>query len=213
MKYVFHCPFRLPTLINFKYKYYLILISIKCLLQIAQQTWQNKYLFLLMKILWWGSVFLINVPIVAFALLFTILLVPKSKINREIKWDPLSSIQILIGLTALVYGIKEFAKEGGMVIGLLWLLISVVILIKFTIRQKKLAKPLLDVKLFSNTPFTSGIVTALVVMFVLIGIQLVFTQQLQLIEGISLSQKFHSQDLGKVEKAWKIFWRGIKEYS
>ncbi|TSB45888.1 TetR/AcrR family transcriptional regulator [Alkalicoccobacillus porphyridii] len=34
-----------------------------------------------------------------------------------------------------------------------------------------------------------------------------------LIEGVSLSQKFYSQDIGQIEKAWKIFWRGIKENS
>lgn len=138
---------------------------------------------LLLERFWWGSVFLINVPIVIIAVIVSLLMIPASKVNKHIDWDPIGSIQILIGLTTLVYGIKEFGKSDGLFIGLIYMFISIITISIFIKRQRKLTTPLLDVTLFKDKAFTTGAITAVLVTFVLIGTQLIFTQQLQLVEG------------------------------
>ena len=65
----------------------------------------------LLEYFWWGSVFLINVPVVLVALVAAGVFIPRSKGNREVGWDPVGSLQILVGLVGLAYAIEEVAKE------------------------------------------------------------------------------------------------------
>src|SRR5699024_4857519 len=61
---------------------------------------------------WWGSVFLINVPIVIIALIATALLAPPNMPNPTKHWDLVSSIYALITLSGLTLSIKEFANPN-----------------------------------------------------------------------------------------------------
>ena len=65
----------------------------------------------LLEYFWWGSVFLINVPVVLVALVAAGVFIPRSKGSREVGWDPVGSLQILAGLVGLAYAIEELAKE------------------------------------------------------------------------------------------------------
>jgi DHA2 family multidrug resistance protein-like MFS transporter len=96
----------------------------------------------LLEYFWWGSVFLINVPVVLVALVAAGVFIPRSKGNREVGWDPVGSLQILVGLVGLAYAIEEVAKEtpsflaaaAAAVIGVLALAI-------FLRRQRRSAAP------------------------------------------------------------------------
>jgi Cu+-exporting ATPase len=66
---------------------------------------------LLLERYWWGSVFLINVPVVAVALVLTVWLVPRRVAPGGAAWDLMGSLQILVGLTSLVFAIKESGIE------------------------------------------------------------------------------------------------------
>ena len=95
----------------------------------------------------WGSVFLINLPIV-------ILLVPHMAGNRDKKFDWTGSVQIMIGLVGIVYAIKEITRRGGSTsIALSVFLIGLVSLIFFIRRQRRSVAPLLDLTLFKNPTF------------------------------------------------------------
>src|SRR5690606_7944664 len=64
----------------------------------------------LLEHFWWGSVFLINVPVVLLALVLAIWLIPGRPGNADRKWDLLGSLQAMMGLIGLAYAIKEFGK-------------------------------------------------------------------------------------------------------
>lgn len=135
---------------------------------------------------WWGSVFLINVPVVLVALILTPLLVNKTPANPTRKWDLFSSILVMIGLVGLTFALKEVAKPDRD-----WLLftaaaaIALLFIFWFVRRQGRLASPLVDFGLFRDTRFAAGVLTAIFTIVVLMGEQLVLTQRLQLVEGLS----------------------------
>ncbi|MNO41262.1 Methyl viologen resistance protein SmvA [compost metagenome] len=141
---------------------------------------------LLLEHFWWGSVFLINIPIVILALILAVILIPNIKGNVNKKWDLIGSVQIMIGLMGLVYAVKEISRrEGSYVIALISAVMGVVAMILFMRHQRKSQHPLIDFALFRDSHFTTGVVTALLSCFALIGMELIVTQRLQLVLGYS----------------------------
>lgn len=141
---------------------------------------------LLLEHFWWGSVFLINIPIAILALILAVFLIPNRKGNVNKKWDLIGSVQIMIGLVGLVYAIKEISRrEGSYTIALISAVIGIVGMIFFIRHQRKSPDPLIDFSLFKDSHFTTGVVTALLSCFVLIGMEFVVTQRLQLVLGYS----------------------------
>ncbi|MDQ0091203.1 DHA2 family multidrug resistance protein-like MFS transporter [Paenibacillus anaericanus] len=140
----------------------------------------------LLEHFWWGSVFLINIPIAVLALIMAVFLIPNRKGNANKKWDLIGSIQIMIGLVGLVYAIKEISRrEGSSTIALISAVIGIVAMIFFIRHQRKSSDPLIDFSLFRDSRFTTGVVTALLSSFALVGMELVVTQRLQLVLGYS----------------------------
>lgn len=141
---------------------------------------------LLLEHFWWGSVFLINVPIIGVAILSALWLVPKKNGDASITIDLHSCWQSMLGIIALAYGIKEFAKPDSQAL-LAWcaLLIGGGTLAIFVRRQLRLTRPLIDFRLLSATPIAMGILIALVASMTLIGFELMLSQRLQLALGKS----------------------------
>src|SRR5690606_38764947 len=136
----------------------------------------------LLEYFWWGSVFLINVPIVLAAIPLTLRYIPRSRPGNAQPWDLTASVQIMMGLLGLTYAIKEFSKRTpSLGIALLAAAAGVVFLWLFARRQRRAAVPLIDFSLFRNPQFASGVLAAVVAAIALIGIELVLTQRLQLV--------------------------------
>jgi len=135
---------------------------------------------------WWGSVFLINVPVVVLAFVFTLFVAPKGEPDPTKTWDMISSLQALVALSALVVAIKEFADPGRP-----WhvsagaLVVAIAASVVFARRQARLPFPLLDFSTFRNAAFSSGVMAAVFAMFALAGIQLITTQRFQLVAGFT----------------------------
>lgn len=141
---------------------------------------------LLLEYFWWGSVFLINVPVILVALVATAFLVPRDSGQSDRPWDAIGSVQIMVVLVGFAYAIKEISKRNASYeVVLLALLIAVVALVLFVRRQRRSTYPLIDFSLFGNARFSAGVVTALVTCFALVGIELVFSQRLQLVLELS----------------------------
>lgn len=135
---------------------------------------------------WWGSVFLVNVPVVLLALMATAVLAPTVPPNPAARWDAASSVLVLVGLTSLVVAIKEVAAPGrSWVVVLVALAVSAIGLWLFLTRQSRLAHPLLDTSVFANRRFSAGVVAAAFALFTIVGVQLVTTQRFQLVEGLT----------------------------
>ncbi|MCR8658651.1 MFS transporter [Paenibacillus endoradicis] len=140
----------------------------------------------LLEHFWWGSVFLINIPIAIVALILAIVLIPNRQGNKNKTWDLIGSIEIMIGLIGLVYAIKEISRrEGSYTIALISAVIGVAAMIVFVRRQRQSSQPLIDFSLFRDSRFTTGVLTALLSCFALIGMELIVTQRLQLVLGYS----------------------------
>ncbi len=140
----------------------------------------------LLEFFWWGSVFLLNVPVVLVALVATALIAPPNVPDPDKRWDLLSSLQAMAGLVASVLAIKELAHTPPR-----WPLFAVAVVVAavafvlFTRRQRRLEDPLLDFAVFRNPAFTSGVLAAAFSMFAIGGIQLVTTQRFQLVVGFT----------------------------
>ncbi|SFE53404.1 MFS transporter, DHA2 family, multidrug resistance protein [Paenibacillus algorifonticola] len=141
---------------------------------------------LLLEHFWWGSVFLINLPIAIIALVLTLIYVPNHPGHKEKKWDLISSIQIMIAMVAIIYSIKEFARrEGSLTFAIAGAVIGIAALIIFIHRQNRSENPLIDLSLFKINGFSAGFITALVGTFAQLGVQYIVTQRLQLVGGLS----------------------------
>ncbi|MCA1481946.1 MFS transporter, partial [Bradyrhizobium sp. NBAIM08] len=104
---------------------------------------------LLLEQFWWGSVFMINVPVVSAALLLTWWRVPRFAPPGGPAWDPWGSLLLLGGLTALVYAIKEVAHRPFSPTSLLLgLALCAVCVLMYLRSQRQRAHPMIDLALF-----------------------------------------------------------------
>lgn len=141
---------------------------------------------MLLEYFWWGAVFLINVPVVLIVLPFAKWLIPTDRQTKQRPCDYLGSVQVLIGLVAAIYALKELSKtQPSLLLMLTSAALGIAFLTIFVRRQRRLDTPMIDFSLFSNRMFTSGVAIALVAMLAMVGIELVLSQRLQLVVGLS----------------------------
>ncbi|WP_022868476.1 MFS transporter [Schaalia vaccimaxillae] len=135
----------------------------------------------LLEHFWWGSVFLINVPIVVIAIILTVELAPKNVPNPDKNWDFVSSLYALVTLASLVMVIKSAAnshwQQAGIAAG-----IFLIGALAFVIRQRRLDDPLLTFDIFRSRIFAGGVLAAGGAMFALAGMEMLTTQKLQLVD-------------------------------
>ncbi|MFI6296485.1 MFS transporter [Nonomuraea sp. NPDC050790] len=135
---------------------------------------------------WWGAVFLINVPVMLAAIPLTLLLVPESPRSGTGRLDALGALLATGGVLSFAYGIKAAGHDSLLAPPALasWAG-AAVLLIWFVRRQLRAERPLLEVRLFSGAAFSTAAVSILVTFLVLVGLELIFTQYLQLVLGLS----------------------------
>jgi DHA2 family multidrug resistance protein-like MFS transporter len=139
----------------------------------------------LVEHLWWGAVFLINVPIVLGILPVAIRLLPESRAAEPPPWDGLAMAATVVGILGLAFGFKEGARYGFLDPEILVsLLVAVGCLAWFTRRQLRAPQPLLDVRLFTRREFAVAVGCVLLSMFGLVGIEFFGAQYLQLVLGL-----------------------------
>jgi EmrB/QacA subfamily drug resistance transporter len=135
----------------------------------------------LLQHFWWGSVFLVNVPVVCIALVLGYLLVPDSKDPHAGKLDPLGSLLSIAGLAILLWAIIEGPSNGwtsATVLG--GFVVGGAILVGFFVWELKCSNPMLDVRFFENPRFSaaSGAITlAFLALFGTIFLLTQYTQQ------------------------------------
>lgn len=140
---------------------------------------------LMLEVFWWGSVFLLAVPIMGVLLVAGPLVLPEYRNPGAGRLDPASVVLSLGAILPIVYGIKQIAKHGVDGASLGAIAVGVVLGVWFTLRQRGLEHPLLDVRLFANRSFSAALATSTLVGAGLGGTYLFITQYLQLVEGLS----------------------------
>ncbi|MBM6620775.1 MFS transporter [Micrococcaceae bacterium RIT802] len=134
---------------------------------------------------WWGSVFLLSVPMLLPLLVLGPFLIPESRDPAPGRMDPVSIVLAVGTLLPIVYGIKS--ATGG---DPLWVACAAVVLgvlcgATFVRRQLRSASPMLDVRLFRNAVFSAALMVNLFSVFALVGFIYFLSQHLQLIAGLS----------------------------
>ncbi len=134
----------------------------------------------------WRGVFLLNVPIMAVLLVAGLRVLPE--VRREAtggRFDVLSVGLCLAGILSFIYGVKHAAVEGVDVWAVLAVVAGLALLVAFVRRQRGLAHPVLDLRMFRNRAFSTGVGANVVCAFVMFGSFLFTTQYLQLALGLT----------------------------
>ncbi|MEU6729655.1 MFS transporter [Nonomuraea wenchangensis] len=145
---------------------------------------------LLIQHFWWGSVFLVNVPIVVIGMILIATIVPESKDPKPSKLDPVGVILSIIGLVALVYGIIRGGYLGTVASAevLVPTLVGVAVLGAFVWWERRIDHPVFDVRSFADPKFGSAIGMMGIVFFAMMGGMFFLTFYLQIVLGYSALQ-------------------------
>jgi DHA2 family multidrug resistance protein-like MFS transporter len=135
---------------------------------------------------WWGSVFLLAVPVMALLLVLGPLLLPEFRDPEPRRLDPGSAALSLAAVLALIYGLKQLAEgEGPAWIPALAIAGGAAAGAVFAHRQRTLADPLLDLRLFRLPGLKAALGSNMVSFFTGFGVLLFIGQYLQLVLGLS----------------------------
>jgi len=140
----------------------------------------------LLEKFWWGSAFLVNVPIVALVLLAVAVFSPTSKDPEATPLDPVGAGLSLVGLGALVYGIIEGPDKGWTSSAvLIAYALAAVGLVGFMAWERRARHPMLPLTLFKDRRMSVGSAVVTVAFFIMFGLFFLFTLYLQFVRGYS----------------------------
>ncbi|HYG83948.1 MAG TPA: MFS transporter [Verrucomicrobiae bacterium] len=134
---------------------------------------------------WWGSVFLIAIPVMLFLLLIGPKLLPEYKNESAGRLDVGSAALTLLTILPIIYGIKHTASHGFDVVSAAMIAAGLAFGYWFVRRQKMLAQPFVDLQLFRSRTFSSLLLVYLSVFFVMFAVFYFISQYLQLVRGMS----------------------------
>jgi EmrB/QacA subfamily drug resistance transporter len=138
----------------------------------------------LLEHFYWGSIFLVNLPIVAVALVGLAYAVPESRDPEQRRLDPLGALLSVAGLGTLVYGVIRGGSDGWLDgVTLAALAIGAGLVALFVVHEARTPAPLLDVRVFRNPRFTGASAAVAAVYFCLFGTIFLVTQHLQVLLG------------------------------
>ena len=140
---------------------------------------------LLLQYFWWGSVFLISVPIMALLLIVGPRLLPEYRDPNAGKIDLASAAISVTAVLSMIYGLKLIAQDGISVVAATFILIGLAVGVAFVRRQLRLEDPLIDIRLFAIPAFRASIALYGLTILVLFGGFFLLPQYLQLVRGLT----------------------------
>ena len=140
---------------------------------------------LLLAHFWWGSAFLVAVPVMALVLVAAPFLLPEFRAPKAGGFDLPGAALSIAAVLPLVYGVKTLAVDGWSLPPSLALAVGLLLGVAFHRRQRTAAHPLLDLGLFRAREFSAAITVNSVAMFAMMGFTLFTSQYLQLVKGMS----------------------------
>ncbi|MBB4705014.1 EmrB/QacA subfamily drug resistance transporter [Sphaerisporangium siamense] len=142
---------------------------------------------LLLEHFWWGSVFLVNVPIVVVSSVLIAVIVPESRNPDRARLDPLGVLLSIVGLVGVVYGIIKIGELGTVADPQVWApaLGGIAVLVAFVLHERRTAHPAFDVRYFTVPRFSTAVASVGLVFFAMMGVMFFISFYLQLVKGYS----------------------------
>ncbi|WP_049576730.1 MFS transporter, partial [Nonomuraea sp. SBT364] len=140
---------------------------------------------LMLEHFWWGAAFLLGVPLMVVVLVTGRALLPEYRDPAAGRLDPASVALSLGAILPVIYGLKEIARSGWHPVPVAAVAAGLVVGVAFVRRQRRLASPLLDLRLFANRAFSATLVIMLLGGIVMAGTTLMTTQYLQTVAALS----------------------------
>jgi DHA2 family multidrug resistance protein-like MFS transporter len=139
---------------------------------------------LLLEYFWWGSVFLLAVPVMALLLVLGPRLLPEFRDDKAGRIDLRSAALSIVAVLTIIFGVKRIAALGPAIASLLVIAGGLALAYLFVRRQTRLAHPFVDLELFRARPFTACLAIYVLGAFAALGTFLVLAQYLQLVLGL-----------------------------
>lgn len=140
---------------------------------------------LLLQYFWWGSVFLLGVPVMALLLVLGPMLLPEFRDPEAGHLDLISAAMSLTAVLLVIYGLKQIAQDNFGWQPALSIMVGVILVLAFLRRQRTLSSPLIDLQLFRLRSFSASLAIYMLATFVVFGVYVFTAQYLQLVLGLS----------------------------
>ncbi len=139
---------------------------------------------ILLQHFWWGSVFLMGVPIMVLLLVLGPVLLPEFRDPEARRLDLVSAALSLMAVLLVIYGLKQIAEDGLGWLLTLSIVAGLIVGFAFLRRQGKLTDPLIDLRLFRVPAFSASLTAYMLATFVAFGSFFFIAQYLQLVLGM-----------------------------
>ncbi len=140
---------------------------------------------ILLENFWWGSVFLLALPVMALLLVLGPIVLPEYRDENAGRLDLISAVMSLVAVLSVIFGLKQIAQDGIGWLPVASVLAGLVVGALFVRRQLTLADPMIDLRLFRAPAFTASLAINFLAIFVAVGYFLFVAQYLQLVVGLS----------------------------
>ncbi len=140
---------------------------------------------ILLQNFWWGSVFLLALPVMALLLVLGPVVLPEYRDEKAGRLDLVSAAMSLVAVLGVIFGLKQIAQDGVALLPVASIVVGLVVGGLFVRRQFTLADPMLDLRLFRIPAFSASLAINFLSIFVAVGYFLFVAQFLQLVLGLS----------------------------
>lgn len=140
---------------------------------------------LMLQQFWWGSVFLLAVPVMVILLVVGPRLLPEFRDPNAGRIDLTSTVMSLVAVLSAIYGLKLIAQDGFSILPVVVILMGVIIGWLFLSRQKKLKDPFIDLQLFKKIKFNAALASNTLSILLAFGSFFFIAQYLQLVLGLT----------------------------
>jgi MFS transporter, DHA2 family, multidrug resistance protein len=134
---------------------------------------------------WWGSVFLLALPVMALLLILGPIVLPEYKDPDAGRLDLRSAAMSLVAILSVIFGLKQIAQDGVDPVPVATIILGILVGALFVRRQVTLADPMIDLRLFRIPAFSASLAVNVLAIFVAVGYFLFVAQYLQLVIGLS----------------------------
>jgi len=140
---------------------------------------------IMLEFFWWGSVFLLAIPVMVVLLVFGPRILPEYRDPEAGRLDPASAVMAVVAVLAVIFGLTQIAQDGVNLLPVAALVAGLLVGVAWVRRQRQLADPMIDMALFRVPAFSAALVVNFLAIFVAVGYFLFVAQYLQLVAGLA----------------------------